>query len=134
MENQRPEEATNVVTFGKRKIRPRVCVADGKRHTRTFLVEILEELGFLPCECTQARELGTVLDAQVPDLVVLGLSAGGIEACEILKMLAARAFGGKALLLGPRDPRVVAAVQEFGEGLGIAMLPALNTPSTGAAR
>jgi EAL domain-containing protein (putative c-di-GMP-specific phosphodiesterase class I)/CheY-like chemotaxis protein len=128
MENQRPEEATNVVTFGKRKIRPRVCVADGKRHTRTFLVEILEELGFVPCECTQARELASVLDAQVPDLVVLGLSAGGIEACEILKMLAARAFGGKALLLGPRDSRVVAAVQEFGEGLGIAMLPALNTP------
>ena len=30
----------------------------------------LEELGFIPCECAHARELDTVLDAQVPDLVV----------------------------------------------------------------
>jgi len=128
MEDQRPEEATNVVMFGKRKVRPRVCVADGKQHTRKFLVEILEELGFIPCECSHVGELGTVLGAQVPDLVVIRLSAGGIEACEILKTLAAKAFGGKVLLLGPRISRVVAAVREFGERLGIAMLPTLDTP------
>ncbi len=128
MEDERPEEATNVVMLGKRKVRLRVCVADGKEHTRKFLAEILEELGFIPCECSHVGELDTVLGAQVPDLVVIKLSAGGIEACEILKALAAKAFGGKVLLLGPRISRVVAAVQELGEGLGIAMLPTLDTP------
>jgi CheY-like chemotaxis protein len=128
MENQRLEEATNVIAFGKRKIRPRVCVADGKRHIRTFLVETLEDLGFIPCECAHARELGTVFDAQVPDLVVLGLSAGGIEAVEIVKTLAAKTFDGKLLLLGPRACPQVAAIQELGEKLGIAMLPVLRTP------
>lgn len=128
MENQRPEEATNVVTFGKRKIRPRVCVADGKRHIRTFLVEALEELHFVPCECAHVGELGTVLDAQMPDLVVLGLSAGGIEAGDILKMLAAKTFEGKVLLLGSSACPQVAAIRELGEKLGIAMLPTLHTP------
>ena len=128
MGNQRPEEAIKLATFGRRKIRPRVCVADGEQHIRKFLGEALEELGFITCECTQVGELSAVLDGQLPDLVVMGLSAGGIEAAAMLKALAARAFDGKVLLLGPRDSPVVTAVQELGEQLGIAMLPALATP------
>ena len=64
MRHQDAEAAANVVTFGRRKVRPRACVADGKDHIRTFLAEALEELGFVTCECRHAAELGTVLDAQ----------------------------------------------------------------------
>ena len=129
MGNQQPEEAIKSATFGRRKVAPRVCVVDGKPHIRKFLGEALEELGFITCECAQVGELSAVLDGQVmPDLVVVGLSAGGIEAAAILEALAARAFEGKVLLLGPRDSLMVAAVQELGEQLGIAMLPTLATP------
>ena len=38
-------------TFGRRKVTPRVCVADSKKHLRTFLTEVLEDLGFVTCEC-----------------------------------------------------------------------------------
>src|SRR5450759_1063452 len=103
-------------------------LADGKQHIRKFLGEALEELGFIICECTQVGELSAVLDAQAPDLVIVGLSAGGIEAAAMLEALVARAFDGKVLLLGPRDSLMVAAVQELGEQLGIAMLPTLATP------
>ena len=128
LENQRPEGAIKSATFGQRKIVPCVCIADGKQHIRKFVGEALEELGFITCECTQVDELSTVLDAQLPDLVVVGLSAGGIEAAAMLKALAARAFDGNVLLLGPRDSPVVAALQELGEQLDIAMLPTLATP------
>ncbi len=128
LENQRLDEAIKSATFGRRKVRPRVCVADGKQHIRKFLGEALEELGFITSECTQVGELSTVLNAQLPDLVVVGFSAGGIEAAAMLKALAARAFDGNVLLLGPRASLVVAAVQELGEQLGIAMLPTLATP------
>ncbi len=128
MVNQRIEEAAKLATFGRRKVTPRVCIADSKQHIRTFLAEALEELGFVTCECMQASQLGAVLDAQLPDLVVLGLSAGGVEAREMLKALAVKEFEGKVLLLGPRDSSVVAAVRELGENLGIAMLPTLATP------
>ena len=128
MGNQQPEEAIKLATFGRRKVAPRVCIADGKPHIRKFLRETLEELGFIACECTQVGELSAALDAQLPDLVIVGLSAGGIEAAAMLEALVARAFDGKVLLLGPRDSLMVAAVQELGEQLGIAMLPTLATP------
>jgi EAL domain-containing protein (putative c-di-GMP-specific phosphodiesterase class I) len=128
MASQGLEAVPNILTFGRRKVRPRVCVADGKIHIRTFLAEAFEELGFVTCECGDITKLGTVLDANRPDLVVLGLSTVGVEAGEMLKTLAARAFDGKVLLLGPRGCPAVAAVQELVEELGIAVLPPLETP------
>jgi EAL domain-containing protein (putative c-di-GMP-specific phosphodiesterase class I)/CheY-like chemotaxis protein len=121
-------EARQPVTFGRRKVRPLVCIASDKQHVRTFLAENLEELGFITCGCAQASELDVVLDRHQPDLVVLGPSGGGVEGAEILKRLAARTFDGKVLLIGHRDAPAVVAVRELGEGLGLAMLPALSTP------
>jgi len=34
-------------TFGRRKMTPRVCVVDSKRHLRAFMSEVLEDLGFV---------------------------------------------------------------------------------------
>jgi EAL domain-containing protein (putative c-di-GMP-specific phosphodiesterase class I) len=128
MENPLAEEAIKFATFGRRKVAPRVCIADGKRHIRKFLGEALEELGFITCECTQVGELSQMLGGQAPDLVIVGLSTGGTEAAAMLEALAARSFDGKVLLLGPRDSLMLAAVQELGEQRGIAMLPTLATP------
>ena len=69
-----------------------------------------------------------MLDARPPDLLVLGLSGGGIDACETLHLLASRNFDGKVLLLGPRASLQVKAVHELGEELGLMMLPVLGTP------
>jgi CheY-like chemotaxis protein len=128
MKTQGLEQAANIVTFGRRKVRPRVCIADGKKHIRSFLIDAFEDLEFVTCECGNAPELGTLLDAQRPDLVVFGLSAGGIDAAEMLKTLAAKAFDGKLLLLGPPKSPVTEAIQELAEELEIATLPQLGTP------
>jgi EAL domain-containing protein (putative c-di-GMP-specific phosphodiesterase class I) len=128
MDQKRTNVAAKLTTFGRRKVAPRVCVADSKQHIRIFLGEALEELGFITCATEQVNELGTLLDAQLPDLVVLGLSGGGIAAGEMLKVLANKEFQGKVLLLGPRDSYVVEAVRDLGNELGIAMLPTLVTP------
>src|ERR1700731_1181796 len=128
MDNPLPEEAIRFATFGRRKVAPRVCIADGKRHIRKFLEDALEELGFITRECTQVGELSAVLDGHAPDLVIVGLAPGGIDAAGMLEALAARSFDGKVLLLGPRDSLMLAAVQELGEQRGIAMLPTLATP------
>ena len=128
MSSRSIEEIGKVATFGRRKVAPRVCIADSKQHIRTFLSEALEELGFITCDCAQVGEIDAVLDSHLPDLVVLGLSAGGVEAGRMLKGLAAKAFEGKVLLLGPRESRVVEAVGRLGEEFGLAMLPPLATP------
>jgi EAL domain-containing protein (putative c-di-GMP-specific phosphodiesterase class I)/CheY-like chemotaxis protein len=122
------EEAAALATFGRRRAVPRACIADAKQHIRRFLGEALEELGFVTCECVEAGELGAVLDREHPAVVVIGLSAGGIEAGEILKALAAKGFDAHVLLLGSRGLAVVEALQELGGELGLAMMPVLETP------
>ncbi len=114
--------------FGQRKMTPRVCIADNKTHLRTFLADVLEDLGFITCECAKANELAAILDAQLPDLVVLGLSFDGIEAGRILEILAEKAFAGRVLAIGPRESIMVRAVRQLGEEYGIAMLPPLLPP------
>ena len=115
-------------TFGRRKVTPRVCVADSKKHLRTFLTEVLEDLGFVTCECAKADEMEIILETQLPDLVVLGLSVDGIEAGKILENLVRGNFGGQVLVIGPRESIMVKAVQQVGAKYGITMLQPLTTP------
>jgi hypothetical protein len=128
MKNQWPEQSTTFAAFGRRRVRPCVCVIDRKQHIRSFLCDVLDELGFITSQCAELSELDKCVHPQRPDLIVLGLSADGEKAAGMLKRLAAEEFGGKVLLLAPRASPVLAAVQEFGEKLGLAMLPILHTP------
>lgn len=111
-----------------RRSTPLVCVTDGKEHMRRFLREALSEFRFVIQECVETAELSAALDARAPDLVVLGLTAGAVEACDMLQALADKDFEGKVLPFAPRDSAVVGTVQERAEKLGIALLPPLLMP------
>jgi EAL domain-containing protein (putative c-di-GMP-specific phosphodiesterase class I)/CheY-like chemotaxis protein len=128
MNTEKSEQSPIFPSFGRRKVRPRVCIVDRKHHIRAFLRDTLEDLDFITCECSGERELVGKLEAHFPNLVVLGLSAGGEESAEVLKTLAARQFAGQILLLGPGGSPMLSALQEFGGKLGLAMLPVLSTP------
>ena len=128
MKNQKSVQAERVATFGQRKVAPRVCIADSKKHIRTFLGEALEELGFITSECAAASDLPSILKLQVPDLIVLGLPADGVEAGLMLKTLVEHEYDGKVLLIGPKNSILVTAVRQLGEEFGVTMLPPLATP------
>lgn len=129
MEQHRSIDQTDAIaTFGRRKIAPRACVADSKPHIRNFLSEALEELGFIACECEQTETMSAMVVDQRPDLFVLGLSAGGIEANAMLETLAAMRFEGKVLVFGQHASPMVTAIVAIGEQLGLVMLPLLPTP------
>ena len=115
-------------TFGHRRVTPRACVADSKRHLRAFLTDILEDLGFVTSECAKADELGAILETQLPDLIVLGVSVDGIEVGKILETLVRQKFDGRILALGARESIIVKAVRQVGKEYGLTMLPALTTP------
>src|SRR5258708_3291764 len=119
MNHQWFEDSAKRTPFGRRKVTPRGCSADGNHHVRPFLAEAPEALGFITCECARASDLHAVLDTHLPDLVVLGLSAGAVAAGEILQALATEQFGGKVLLLGPDGSPVVVTLCEMGEELGV---------------
>lgn len=128
MRKQKSVQVERVATFGQRKVAPRVCIADSKKHIRTFLGEALEELGFITCECAAVTELSSILTEQLPDLIVLGLPADGVEAGQMLKILVEHEYDGKVLLIGPKNSILVTAVRQLGEEFGVTMLPPLATP------
>ena len=129
MEQRKPiDDIIEMTTFGRRKVAPRACIADSKPHIRNFLRDALEELGFIASECAHTASLRETIGTQRPDLFVLGLSAGGIAANEMLETLAAMNFDGKVLSFGPPAFPMVAAIREAGEEIGLAMLPLLPTP------
>jgi EAL domain-containing protein (putative c-di-GMP-specific phosphodiesterase class I)/CheY-like chemotaxis protein len=135
MPHQKLASGFPATRFGRRKLVPRVLIIDGKPHIRRFLAETLEELGFVTDQCAAAAELGLMLRDAAPDLAVIALSAADDDAAAILDALSAHVFDGKVLLLGPADSLIVAAAQERGDRLGLAMLPTLVTPfDSGALR
>ncbi|MBX9711466.1 MAG: EAL domain-containing protein [Xanthobacteraceae bacterium] len=115
-------------TFGKRKIKPRVCIVESKQHVITLLGDALEEWGFILSPRTRLDELGAVLGAVLPDLVIVTLSMNGLQAHDTLHVLAANTFSGKVLLIGPPGAPAVVAVRELGQKLGLDMLAILPTP------
>ena len=110
MGKQRFGEAAARFAFGRPEVAPHVCIVDRKQHVRTFLGEVLAELGLTICETAKSSDFAAALEAHQPDLVVLGLSGGEIEASAALKRLALKKFGGMVLLFGPRDLSMVVAV------------------------
>jgi len=121
-------EATPAPNFGRRKVVPRVCVVDGKLHVRDFLRDALEEIGFIAHACENEDALSQTVLEQQSDLVVLGLSGGGIAANAQLELLREIGFAGHVLLFGPRASPMVTAVYGIGRELGLTMLPLLPTP------
>lgn len=128
MEELNQTAPARFVAFGRRKILASVCIVDAKPHLRHFLSEAVEEFGLLTANCAGADDIDERLDRQPTDLVVLGLSAGGPEAARVLTRLAARAFAGQVLLLGPKDSPALAALRQLGEELDLTLLPDLTTP------
>lgn len=115
-------------TFGRRKIKPHVCIVESKQHVLLMLSDILEEQGFISSRCESARELDGLLATLTPDLVVVTASVDGLRARDVLHALASRSFLGSILLIGAASAPALVAVQELGTRLGLAMLPALPTP------
>ncbi len=122
------EEDGIAATFGRRKVTPRACVADSKPHIRNFLREALEDLGFITCECEQPNNLRALIADQLPDLFVLGLSAGGFASNAMLEALSQAGYEGRVLVFGPSASLMATAMLAIGEKLGLAMLPLLPTP------
>ena len=107
---------------------PLVCVTDGQHHIRTFLREALSESRFTIYECIEPRELSAALDTRPPDLVILGLTAGGIGAGEMLRALATKNFDGSVLPFAQRDSTLLEAIKDLAERLAICLLPPLLMP------
>ena len=92
-DNNNGQGGCEIIQFGRRPVPPRACVVENRTYVRTFLADMLDELGFI------AREAGTadirmVLRDFRPDLIVLGPLGGTLEVQSFLKTLQAQVYGG----------------------------------------
>ena len=116
-----------IVPFGRRPIPPRACVLENKTHVRTFLAEMLDELGFITREAMTV-DIRTMLRDFRPDLIVLGPLDGGPEVRSVMQTLRAQGCAAKVMLFGGRSSTALIRNYEFGEAAGLTMLPPLGTP------
>ena len=126
-DNNNGQGGCEIIRFGRRPVPPRACVVENRTYVRTFLADMLDELGFI------AREAGTadirmVLRDFRPDLIVLGPLSGTLEVQSFLKTLQAQVYGGTVMLFGGRSSEALIRGHEFGEQAGLTMLPPLGTP------
>jgi EAL domain-containing protein (putative c-di-GMP-specific phosphodiesterase class I) len=129
MELLNPHDACDfVATFGRRKVATRACIADSKTHIRDFLREALEDLDFICCECDAATSISALLSDNPPDLFIIGLSGGGIDANAMLETLRRLRYTGNVLIFGAEASPMTTALLRVGEELGLGMLPLLPTP------
>jgi CheY-like chemotaxis protein len=131
MEEYKSDQSLAFHILHQRSIKPCVYVIDRKPHIRRFLTDVLEEFGHIIRESADSSEIVTTATMQLADLVVVGPSATPKEGAYILRTLAANKFNGEVLLLGP-NAAGLDALQEFGEKIGLEMLPALPTPFNSA--
>jgi EAL domain-containing protein (putative c-di-GMP-specific phosphodiesterase class I) len=110
--------------FGRRSPRPRVCIVDGKPRNHTFLIEALEEIGFITVECTNASEM-PILQVRTFSFVVLGPSISDIDIDKVLQTLAAVQFEGKVLPIAVPGSILAFAIRERAHNFGIDTLPPL---------
>lgn len=125
--NDPPSELARTESFGRRRVRPGVVIADDKPHIREFIREALEDMGFVVADGGSDR-LAELTAGRQTDLVMLGLSAGGIAAGHALDTLAAIGFGGHIMIFAPSEMPMADALLDLGARLGLKMLPLLPTP------
>lgn len=115
-------------TFTPLRAAPRACVMDNKPHIRTFLTDMLDELGFISHGCAYNEDVRSLVRSIVPELLVLGIPDEGTGASGTMIKLAAEGFKGKVMLFGGRASLALISAHELGEKLRLAMLPPLGTP------
>ena len=113
--------------FGHRRIPPRACIIENKPHVRSFLADILDDLGFITRECA-GSDFQEALDNFRPDLIVVGPLNGEADVRVLLLWLKAQAFAGRVMLFGGRSAPALIRAHEVGEQAGLTMLPPLGTP------
>src|SRR5262249_13842931 len=119
---------SKLLPFGARSTALRVCVLERKPHIRTFLSDTLEDIGFIPHQCANTVELRGLITTLLPELVVFGTLSSDAELKTALSNLAVDRYTGRVMLFGGRASAALLELHEFGESLGLTMLPPLLTP------
>src|SRR3569623_33937 len=119
--------ATPVEGFGRRRVKPSALIIDGKPHVREFVREALEDIGFVTDD-SNTDHLADLITGRKIDMVLLGLSEGGVAGGVALQTLRELGFDGHVLVFAQPGMPMVDALLDLGDAIGLSVLPLLPTP------
>ena len=119
--------ATPIEGFGRRRVKPSALIIDGKPHVREFIREALEDIGFV-ADDSNTEHLAELIPGRKIDLIMLGLSDGGVAGGIALEALRELRFEGHVLVFAQPGMPMVDALLDLGEAIGLSVLPLLPTP------
>ena len=109
-------------------VRRRMVILDDEPFMLGLLAKIAERAGFEPHGFSSAQEFNDKWRDSAPDLVLLDLGLNDSDGMQILSNLAQAQCAIPILIVTGFDERVAGSAANFGESIGLTMLPPLRKP------
>jgi EAL domain-containing protein (putative c-di-GMP-specific phosphodiesterase class I)/ActR/RegA family two-component response regulator len=105
-----------------------VCVLDDDSHIAAMISRMVVASGFTARHFTAPSLFLNELNTTKPDLVILDLALGQLDAIDIIRRLENIAYKGRVLLISGRAREILSEVEQIGARHGLSMLPSLKKP------
>jgi EAL domain-containing protein (putative c-di-GMP-specific phosphodiesterase class I)/CheY-like chemotaxis protein len=105
-----------------------VCILDDDPHVAGMISRMLVASGFTARQFTaHAPFLSEVSNAK-PDLIILDVALGPVDAVDIIRQLESITYRGRILLISGRAEEILSEVERIGARHGLSMLGSLKKP------
>jgi EAL domain-containing protein (putative c-di-GMP-specific phosphodiesterase class I)/CheY-like chemotaxis protein len=105
-----------------------VCILDDEAHVAATIARMVTASGFSAREFTTAGPFLAEVKNSKPDLVILDLALGRVDAIDIMRHLARVAYKGYVVLISGHANDVLSDAKAIGARHGLRMLPTLKKP------
>jgi len=109
-----------------------LLVLDDEERVASFIVAVAEGAGWTAEATMDERAFHASFRRTLPDLVMLDLQLGSSDGVEQLHFLQREAYRGDIVLVSGFDRRVLAAAEQLGTSLGLAITGVLQKPARAA--
>src|SRR5216684_6441556 len=105
-----------------------VCVLDDDPHIAAMISRMLVVSGFTARHFTAPSPFLNEVNNSKPELVILDLALGQVDAVDIIRQLENISYKGRVLLISGRAEEILSEVERIGARHGLTMLGSLKKP------
>jgi EAL domain-containing protein (putative c-di-GMP-specific phosphodiesterase class I)/CheY-like chemotaxis protein len=110
----------------------RLMVLDDDDGISSFVAAVARQRGWSTQVAAEAARFQAMFHAGRPDAIFLDLQLGSSDGVEQLRFLHRAAYAGQVVLMSGFDTRVLAAAQDVGDSLGLAIAAVIEKPARAA--
>jgi EAL domain-containing protein (putative c-di-GMP-specific phosphodiesterase class I)/CheY-like chemotaxis protein len=104
------------------------CVLDDDPHIAGMVSRMLVASGFTARQFTAPTPFLSEVNNSKPELVILDVALGQVDAVDIIRQLETISYKGRVLLISGRAQEILSEVERIGARHGLSMLGSINKP------